>query len=38
MHKQVSMTLLLMHKVFPARRGKQMIMMSLSDVTVVVLT
>ena len=32
-----SRTLLHMHKVFPARRGKQMIVMSISDVTVIVL-
>ena len=32
------MTLLLMSKVFPARRWKQMIMTSISDVTVTVLT
>ena len=31
------MTLLLMNKVFPAGRGKQTIMMSLGDVTVIML-
>ena len=38
MHRQVGMTVLCMHKVFPTRRGKQMIMMSISDITVTVLT
>ena len=32
------MTLLCMHKVFPTGRGKQTIVMSLGDVTVVMLT
>ena len=35
MHRQVSMTLLCMHKVFPTRKGEQMIVMSFSDVTVI---
>ena len=38
MHGQVGMTLLCMHKDFPAERGKQMIMMSFNDVTAVLLT
>ena len=37
MHRWAGMTLLCMCKVFPAGRGKQMIMMSISDVTVIVL-
>ena len=37
MRRQVGVTLLRMHKVFPTRRGKQMIAMSISDVTVAVL-
>ena len=38
MHRQVGMAVLHMCKVFPALRGKQMIMMSLGDVTTMVLT
>ena len=37
MCRQVSMTLLHMHKVFPVRRGKQMIVTSFSDLTNVML-
>ena len=36
MHRWVGMTLLHMHKVFLARRGRQMILMSLGDITVMV--
>ena len=37
MGRQVGMTLLHMCKVFPARREKQMIMTSISDISIVVL-
>ena len=37
MHGWVGVTLLCMCKVFPAGRGKQMIMTSLGDVTIVML-
>ena len=37
MCRQVGMTLLCMHKVFPARKGEQMIVTSFSDVTVITL-
>ena len=37
MHRQVGMTLLCRHKVPLARRGKQMIVTSFSDVSVVML-
>ena len=35
MHRQVGVTLLHMHKVFPARKGEQMIVTSFSDVTII---
>ena len=37
MCRQVGMALLHMHKVFPALKGKQMIMISLGHITIVVL-
>ena len=35
MHRQVGMTPLHMHKVFPTRKGEQMIITSFNDVTII---